>query len=123
MREQESISLVDSVAEFFASRGFHVEKSVILEGDSGLEHFFDLLLSDGRKERTVIWVKDWSRTVGVNMVIKLDRAASDTNVRNSAIVAGRFSDHAKAYANRRRVRLVEKREVLAQLGDSGPKPG
>ncbi len=121
MEERKNSPLVGSAAKFFADRGFHVETGVALEGNSGLEHFFDLLLVDGKRERTVVWVKDWSRTVGVNMVINLDRAASDINVRNSVIVAAKFSDHAKAYANRRRIRLIEKREVVARLGTTALK--
>ncbi|MEM2904134.1 MAG: restriction endonuclease [Candidatus Bathyarchaeia archaeon] len=113
MDGRRNVALLEAATEFFAQRGFRVEKNVALEGNSGLEHSFDLLLSDGRRERTAVWIMDWSRTVGVNMVIKLDRAAADANVRNSAIIAGKFSDHAKAYANRRRIKLIDKREIAA----------
>jgi HJR/Mrr/RecB family endonuclease len=85
-----------------------------MEGVSGSVHGFDLLLEKAADKR-LVWVKDWNRTVGVNMVIKVDKAVADVGLRNPVIVATKFSDHAKAYANRRGVTLISRRELCDAL--------
>jgi hypothetical protein len=68
--------------------------------------------------RRLVWIRDWNRTVGVNMIINLDKAAADVGIRNPIVVATKFSEHAKSYANRRGVTLISRRE----LHDSVRKP-
>lgn len=87
-----------------------MERNVIIEGFSGLPHNFDLVVRKGGEER-LVWIKDWKRTVGVNMVINIDKAAADVGLPNPIVVSQKFSGHAKAYANRRGVTLITKREI------------
>jgi hypothetical protein len=70
------------------------------EGFSGLLHTFDLLVRKGREEHVVL-VMDWKRTVGINMIIKTEKAAEDVDLAHPIIIANMFSDHAKAYSNKR----------------------
>ena len=61
-------------------------------------------------------IKDWRRTVGVNMVINIDKAAEDVGFPKPIIISGKFSGHAKAYANRRGITLLSKQQILRFLG-------
>jgi len=60
-------------------------------------------------------IKDWNRTVGVNVVITLDKASQGKAFANPILVAERFSEHARAYANRRGIMLITKAEILRSL--------
>jgi len=60
-------------------------------------------------------IKDWNRTVGVNVVIALDKASQDKAFANPILVAGRFSEHARAYANRRGIMLITKAKIVRSL--------
>jgi len=80
-----------------------------------LPHRFDLVIRKG-EERHLVWIRDWKRTVGVNMVINMDRASADVGFTSPVMVSGKFSGHAKAYANRRGVTLLTKRQILRGLG-------
>jgi hypothetical protein len=106
--------LVDLAAAYFKRRGFKIEKDVTLEGLSGLPRKFDLVIQKGN-ERRLVWIKDWKRTVGVNMIINIDMAAADVGVSNPIIISEKFSGHAKAYANRRGVTLMMRREIMQQF--------
>jgi len=107
------MSLLSLAVEFFERRGYTISYNAKFEGFSGLLHTFDLLIKKSKEERPVL-VKDWERTVGVDIVIKIDKASSDIDLSNPIIVAERFSDHAKAYSNRRGITLITKREIIAQ---------
>jgi hypothetical protein len=87
---------------------------VIWEGGSGLLQKFDLVLRKGKEQR-MVWIKDWKRTVGVNIVINLDRASADVGFPNPIIISEKFSGHARAYANRRGVTLLTKSEIIRRL--------
>ena len=103
-------SLLTLVMRYFGHLGYGVERDIVLVGASGVPQAFDLFLRKGEEVR-LVYVKDWMRSVGVNMVIKLDRAAEDVGIRRPILVARRFSDHAYAYSNRHGVTLLTPREL------------
>ena len=103
-------SLINLAVTYFRQRGYKIEKDVSFEGLSGLPRSFDLFIRKG-KEQHLVWIRDWKRTVGVNMVISMDRACEDVGIPNPMMISEKFSGHAKAYANRRGVRLLTKRQV------------
>ena len=108
-------SLIELVAKYFRQNGYKVEKDAVLEGFSGLPHRFDLIIRKGKEQRSV-WIKDWKRTVGVNMVINMDKASEDVGFPKPIMISEKFSGHAKAYANRRGITLLSKRQIMRRLG-------
>lgn len=109
-----SVTLEELAVRYFRRLGYKIERSVIWEGFSGLLQKFDLVIRKGNEQR-MVWIKDWKRTVGVNMVIGLDKASADVEFPNPIIISERFSDHARAYANRRGILLLTKREIMQRL--------
>jgi hypothetical protein len=109
------LSLANLALKYFRQNGYKIEKDIFLEGASGLSRRFDLVLRKGREKRSV-WIKDWKRTVGVNMVINIDKAAEDVGFPKPIIISEKFSGHAKAYANRRGITLLSKQQILRLLG-------
>jgi len=85
-----------------------------LDGFSGTSRKFDLILQKGRVEQGV-WIKDWNRTIGVNVIINIDKASEDVGLSSPIIVGEKFSDHAKSYANRRKINLLTKRQITQSL--------
>lgn len=109
------LSLANLAVKYFRQNGYQTEKDTVLEGVSGVSRRFDLVIRRGKEKRSV-WIKDWNRTVGVNMVINIDRAAEDVGFPKPIIIAEKFSGHAKAYANRRGITLLSKQQILRSLG-------
>ena len=109
-----SSDLKRSAIEYFIRKGYKVEENVSLEGYTGVQRSFDLIVRKGQLAQGV-WIKDWNRTIGINMVINLDKAAEEVGLPNPIIIGEKFSDHAKAYANRRRIMLLTKRDILQSL--------
>ena len=109
------LSLANLAAKYFRQNGYKTEKDTSLEGVSGLSRKFDLIIRRGKEKRSV-WIKDWNRTVGVNIVINIDKAAEDIGFPKPIIISEKFSGHAKAYANRRGITLLSKRQILRLLG-------
>ena len=101
--------------KYFRQNGYKMEKDAVLEGFSGLSRRFDFVIRKG-KEKHVILIKEWNRTVGVNMVINMDKASADVGFSNPIMISEKFSGHAKAYANRRGVTLLTRRAIMRRLG-------
>lgn len=109
------VSLIELATKYFRQNGYKVEKDAVLEGFSGLPRRFDLIIRKGKEQRSV-WIKDWKRTVGVNMVINMDKASEDVGFPKPIMISEKFSGHAKAYANRRGITLLSKRQIMRRLG-------
>jgi len=103
-------ALIELAITYFRQRGYRIEKDILFEGVSGLTRNFDLSIRKG-KEQHLVWIRNWKRTVGVNMVINMDRASEDVDVPNPIMISEKFSGHAKAYAHRRGVTLLTKRQI------------
>ena len=104
-------TLLSSASNFFESMGYTVEYDMTYEGFSGLVHKFDLLVRKGKEEHVVL-VMDWKRTVGIDVVIKAEKAAEDVDFPHPILIANRFSEHSKAYSNKKRIRLMTGNELL-----------
>jgi hypothetical protein len=103
--------LVDLAIDYFKKEGFKVNsENVMLEGNSGVLRHFDLIVQKGRLEQGV-WVRDWNRTIGVNVIINLDTASEDVGLSSPIMIGEKFSDHAKSYSNRRKISLLTKQKI------------
>jgi hypothetical protein len=106
---------LELVIKYFKKEGFKVEtEKTDFEGFSGVSRKFDLIVQKGRVAQGV-WVRDWKRTIGVNVVITLDMASDDARLSSPILVGEKFSDHAKSYANRRKIMLLTKRQIIPRL--------
>jgi hypothetical protein len=107
--------LLGLAAEYFKKEGYKViNPDSALEGFSGISRRFDLIVQKGRVEQGV-WVRDWNRTIGVNVIIGLDTASADVGLSNPIMIGEKFSDHAKSYSNRRKVMLLTKQKITMSL--------
>jgi len=107
--------LVELAIRYFKKEGYKVEReTTTLEGFTGISRKFDLIVQKGRLVQGV-WIRDWNRTIGVNVVINLDKASEDVGLSNPILIGEKFSDHAKAYANRRKIMLLTKRQTALSL--------
>jgi len=107
--------LVQRVMQYFKKEGYKVEQNMTtLEGFSGISRRFDLIVQKGRVAQGV-WIRDWNRTIGVNVIINIDKASEDVGLSSPIIIGDKFSDHAKSYANRRKITLLTKRQITLSL--------
>lgn len=108
------LNLVKLAKRYFRKKGYKVESETTLEGYSGLSRKFDLIVQKSRLVQGV-WIRDWKRTIGVNVVINLDKASEDVGLKNPILIGGKFSGHAKSYANRRKLTLLTNRRMSLGL--------
>jgi galactitol-specific phosphotransferase system IIB component len=106
---------VQSVIRYFKKEGFKIDQEkTTFDGFSGISRKFDLIVEKGHVAQGV-WIRDWNRTIGVNLVINIDKASEDVGLSSPIIIGEKFSDHAKSYANRRKVTLLVKQKIASSL--------
>ena len=107
--------LVDSAVKYFKKEGYKINhENAVIEGYSGISRKFDLIVQKGRSEQGV-WIRDWNRTIGVNVIINLDTASDDVGLSTPIMIGDKFSDHAKSYSNRRKIMLLTKKKIVMSL--------
>ena len=110
-----SPDLVQSVIRYFKKEGYKIDQEkTTLEGFSGTSSKFDLIVEKGHVTQGV-WIRDWNRTIGVNVIIGLDTASADVGLSNPIMIGEKFSDHAKSYSNRRKITLLTKQKIATSL--------
>jgi hypothetical protein len=103
--------LMDMALQYFKKEGYKINaENVIMEGQSGIMRHFDIIVQKGRQEQGVR-VRDWNRTIGVNVIINLDTSSDDVELGAPIMVGEKFSDHAKSYSNRRKIILLTKQKI------------
>jgi hypothetical protein len=103
--------LTDLAVQYFKKEGYKVNnENIKLEGHSGVARHFDLIVQKGKLEQGV-WVRDWNRTIGVNVIINLDTSSEDVDLSTPIMIGEKFSDHAKSYSNRRKITLLTKQKI------------
>ncbi|MEM2539235.1 MAG: restriction endonuclease [Candidatus Bathyarchaeia archaeon] len=113
MEELSHKPLLALAIRYFTRRGYTIDENLPQDNDSPHRRF-DLLIRRG-SEIHPVWVKDWNRTVGVNIIINIDKIAQSLGFSSPILVAEKFSEHAKAYANRRGIRLITRSDILKGL--------
>jgi len=107
--------LTELAVQYFKKEGYKINRAEAdLEGFSGISRKFDLVVQKGRSEQGV-WIRDWNRTIGVNIIINLDTASDDVGLSSPIMIGEKFSDHAKSYSNRRKVMLLTKQKITSSL--------
>jgi len=110
-----SADLLQWAIRYFKKEGYSIERDeTALEGFTGVSWKFDLIVQKGQVQQGV-WVKAWNRTIGVNQVINIDKASEDVGLSSPIIIGDKFSDHAKSYANRRKITLLPKQKIFSSL--------
>jgi len=102
--------LQELATKYFHTKGYKIEPNITLDGASGIFQKFDLLITKTNEQR-VVKVLDWKRTVGVYIVINFDKASEDVDLKKPIMISEKFSSHAKAYANRKGMMLLTRREL------------
>jgi len=106
---------MDLALRYFKKEGYKLnQETTLLEGFSGVARRFDLIVQKGRAEQGV-WIRDWKRTIGVNIIIGLDTASDDVGLSTPIMIGEKFSDHAKSYSNRRKITLLTRQKMLMSL--------
>ena len=114
-RGTSSSRLMDLAVRYFKKEGYKVRhENTVLEGFTGISRRFDLIVQKGRMEQGV-WIRDWNRTIGVNIIIGLDMASDDVGLSNPIMIGEKFSDHAKSYSNRRKIMLLTRQKIATSL--------
>jgi galactitol-specific phosphotransferase system IIB component len=107
--------LLPQVIRYFKKEGFSIEQNATtFDGFSGITQKFDLIVQKGHVTQGV-WIREWNRTIGVNIIINIDKASADAGLASPIIVGEKFSDHAKSYANRRKITLLTTQQLMMRL--------
>lgn len=86
---------------------------------------FNLIISKNESSVTSndtigVVIKDWTRSIGVNSVIKAEHDAEEAGLNDVILVGNRFSLQAKGMAQRMGIRLISKGELVVTYQEQLP---
>src|SRR4030043_2149147 len=90
--------LMELAVKYFKKEGYKInQENTTLDGFTGTSRKFNLIVQKGRVEQGV-WIRDWNRTIGVNVIITLDMASDDVGLSSPIMIGGEFRDQRKAFS-------------------------
>ncbi|MFV2015937.1 MAG: restriction endonuclease, partial [Candidatus Heimdallarchaeota archaeon] len=92
---------------------FTIKKNCLLEGRSGDDHQIDFLMENA-KSKLVIKVADQRRTVGTNLINKMEKLSKDLGYK-TLVISNKFSMQAKHLAQRTDIMIMERDELETVL--------
>jgi hypothetical protein len=111
--------------KFFQLKGFTTREKIRLRGKSGQNHDFNMLLSQREdKEKNAentedigygVLIKDWKRSIGVNVIIKFDQMIEDSGLEGGIIVGNDFSANAQNFAKKCGIVSYSRGELVSLL--------
>lgn len=118
-------SLESITRKFFQVKGFIIREKVRLRGKSSQNHEFNMLLSQsGDKGSNAgnpedigygVLIKDWKRSIGVNVIIKFDQMIEDVGLEGGIIVGNDFSANAQNFAKKCGIVSYSRGELVSLL--------
>ena len=112
--------LTELAEQFWRRKGFLVEKEIAMRGINGDTYTFSYVLrkrsNDGSNEKIGVLVRDWKRSIGVDILIKTDQIAEATGIEKIMVLGNMFSANARNYAKSRSILLLSRSELISLFG-------
>jgi len=103
--------------EYWRRKGYLVKKKVAMRGINGDTYTFSYVLrktsNHTSNEEIGVLVRDWKRSVGVDVLIKTDQIAEATGIKKIMVLANMFSANARNYAKSRSILLLSRSELIS----------
>jgi len=110
----EENKLYELALNFLQNMEFEVEEKIIMVGNSGKKHYFDLIAkshSDLEIKEILVKIIDWKRAVGVDILIRFERVLKEFNGKKGMIISNKFSESAEKFAKRRGLIIYEREHL------------
>lgn len=101
-------------------QGFSIEENYEKRGINGDSYKFDYVLRKHSKSKSTeeigVLVRDWKRSVGVDVLIKIDQIAETTGMKQIMVLGNMFSANARTFAKSRGIILLVRSDLISMLG-------
>ena len=67
-------------------------------------------------EEIGVLIRDWKRSVGVDVLIKTDQIAEATGIKKIMVLGNMFSANARTFAKSRGILLLSRSDLVSMLG-------
>ena len=112
-------SLHDLTKIFLNFQGQHIRENCKLETNSNGIFNFDFVIFKENNPYCGVWVKDWERSLGVNVVIRFIRTIENSELKDGIIVTNTVSSHARNMAEKCNVKIITRGIILENLRGRG----
>ncbi|MHA2271528.1 MAG: restriction endonuclease [Candidatus Hodarchaeales archaeon] len=111
----DQVGLHDLARGFFTWKAYKALESIRMDGNYH-SSLFDFLLSmngSNSPEQLGVWVKDWARTCGVDVIHRFEQILKDANFHQGILVSNEFSKEARLLAKKAGILLLSRGELVS----------
>lgn len=113
-KNQDNKALSDLALNWLANSPFLVKTNCLLEGRSGEDYKIDFMIENDNASKLVIKVADQGRTIGTNVINKMEKISKDLGFK-TLLITNKVSVQAKHLAKRTDIMIMERDELETVL--------
>lgn len=106
------VGLHELARGFFTWKAYKALESIRMDGNFH-SSLFDFLLSMNGSNSAGVWVKDWARTCGVDVILRFEQILKDANFYQGILVSNEFSKEARSLAEKAGITLLSRGELVS----------
>ncbi|MHA1131616.1 MAG: restriction endonuclease [Candidatus Helarchaeota archaeon] len=115
---ENSESLLELAYRYFIREGFKVDFNVTVKSEDGKKQNVDLVVTNSVGEQTGILVVNWGRSIGVNVLRKLNGIVQgQNNLKKGLLVGGSFSEHSRTFAKDYNIQLLSRSKLKFNMNE------
>ncbi|MFW9915714.1 MAG: restriction endonuclease [Candidatus Thorarchaeota archaeon] len=114
------VGLHELARGFFSWKAYKALESIRMDGNLHSSLFDFLLSMNGcnspekfQLEKIGVWVKDWARTCGVDVILRFEQILKDANFNQGILVSNEFSREARSLAEKAGITLLSRGELVS----------
>ncbi|MFX1294679.1 MAG: restriction endonuclease [Promethearchaeota archaeon] len=115
--EENTESLMELAYRYFIRKGFNVDFDIKVKNEDGKKQKVDMVLTDGAGEKIGVLIVNWSRSIGVNVIRKLNRIVQGANLKDGILIGKFFSEHSRRFAKDYNVQLLSRRRIYLNMNE------
>ncbi len=116
--EENTESLLEMAYRYFTREGLNIDFNVPVKSEDGKKQNLDLVVTNSVGDKTGILVVNWDRSIGVNVIRKLNRIMQGkNNLKKGLLVGGSFSEHSRKFAKDYNIELLSRSRMRLNMDE------
>jgi hypothetical protein len=116
--EEKEHSLTDLAKAYFKQLDLVIIEDVTIKGSSGKSYEFEMILKtkyETEINEILVKIYNWKRNLGVDKLIRFERALMDLNHRKGMVISNGFSQSALTFGKKQGVILYSRKNLILSM--------
>ena len=110
-------TLKELAYSYFKNLGYSIRFNIFLGNSPKNKYKYDMVCTDSRNNKIGIVIKDWGRSIGINVIRHFHEQVVNSNISEGILVGSHFSGYAKNFSkDYYNIEILSRNKLIYHLG-------